>query len=97
MCKLRRHKICWKKITFKTHFSDEKDDTLSAVSGGSFKPEIPIATTSLATVTTPTLNASTNNANTAQTSNLENDDSEYSVKPPNNDSWDKNGSPQKSK
>lgn len=76
--------------------SEEKDETLSAVSGGSFKPEISAASTSHAAVTTPTLTASLNAGNPAQNSTLDNDDSEYSVKPT-NDSWDKNGSPQKSK
>jgi hypothetical protein len=77
--------------------SEEKDDTLSAISGGSLKPEISghITTTSNVTVTTPTLTASSITGNTVPTATPEVDEEEYSVKPQDN-SWNKNSSPQKS-
>lgn len=66
---------------------------MSAVSGGSFKPEI--ASTSHASVMSPALTSSSHAANTAPTAAPEIDDGEYSVKPP-SESWEKNGgSPQK--
>lgn len=77
--------------------SEEKDDTLSAISGGSLKPEIsghPL-TTSNVTVTTPTLTTSSITGNTVPTATPEVDEDEYSVKPQDN-SWNKNTSPQKS-
>ncbi|CAG9804951.1 unnamed protein product [Chironomus riparius] len=77
---------------------EEKDDTLSAISGGSLKPEISghPTTTSNATVTTPTLTASSITGNTVPTATPEVDEDEYSVKPQDN-SWNKNTSPQKNK
>jgi hypothetical protein len=77
-------------------FSEEKDDTLSAISGGSLKPELSLhATTSnAASIATPTLTA-TVTGNSVQTATPEIDDDEFSVKPPDS-SWNKNGSPQKS-
>ena len=75
--------------------SEEKDDTLSAVSGGSLKPEIVSGqpASSHASIVTPTFTAS---SITVPTATPEVDEDEYSIKPP-MDSWDKNGSPQKSK
>lgn len=71
--------------------SEEKDDTLSAISGGSLKPEITGGQmTSNITITTPTLSAA---GSTVPTATPEVDEEEYSVKPP--DSWSKS-SPQKS-
>lgn len=77
--------------------SDEKDDTLSAISGGSLKPETASGqpATSHATLTTPTLTASSMIVNSVPTATPEVDEEEYSIRPP-MDSWDKNGSPQKS-
>jgi hypothetical protein len=77
--------------------SEEKDDTLSAISGGSLKPEIsghPTITSNV-TVTTPTLTASSITGNTVPTATPEVDEEEFSVKPQDN-SWNKNTSPQKS-
>lgn len=78
-------------------YSEEKDDTLSAISGGSLKPEN--VTGQVASVhgniTTPTLTASSILGNTVPTATPEVDEDEYSIKPP-TDSWNKNGSPQKS-
>lgn len=68
---------------------------MSAVSGGSLKPEI-AAATSHATITTPTFTATSITGNSVPTATPEVDEDEYSIKPP-MDSWDKNGSPQKSK
>lgn len=75
--------------------SEEKDDTLSAISGGSLKPEIMSGqpASSHASIATPTFTAS---SITVPTATPEVDEDEYSIKPP-MDSWDKNGSPQKSK
>lgn len=77
--------------------SDEKDDTLSAISGGSLKPDIVAGqqASSHAIITTPTLNASSITGHSVPTATPEVDEDEYSIKPP-MDSWDKNGSPQKS-
>ncbi|XP_070491460.1 F-BAR domain only protein 2 isoform X7 [Chironomus tepperi] len=77
---------------------EEKDDTLSAISGGSLKPEISghPTTTSNVTVTTPTLTTSSITGNTVPTATPEVDEDEYSVKPQDN-SWNKNTSPQKNK
>lgn len=77
--------------------SEEKDDALSAISGGSLKPEIsghPTTTTNV-TVTTPTLTTSSITASAVPTETPEVDEEEYSVKPQDN-SWNKNSSPQKS-
>jgi hypothetical protein len=52
-------------------------------------------TTSHATITTPTLTATSITGNSMPTATPEVDEDEYSIKPP-MDSWDKNGSPQKS-
>lgn len=78
--------------------SEEKDDTLSAISGGSLKPEIGSGqpATSHANLATPTPTASSITGNSVPTATPEVDEDEYSIKPP-MDSWDKNGSPQKSK
>lgn len=73
---------------------EEKDDTLSAISGGSLKPDV-AQMSSHATLTTPTLTASSITGNAVPTATPEVDEDEYSIKPP-MDSWDKNGSPQKS-
>jgi hypothetical protein len=82
------------KLLFSALNSDEKDDTLSAISGGSLKPEI-APTASHATITTPTLTAMSITGNSVPTATPEVDEDEYSIKPP-MDSWEKNGSPQKS-
>lgn len=76
--------------------SEEKDDTLSAISGGSLKPEISgHLTTSSVTVTTPTLTTASITGSVVPTATPEVDEEEFSAKPPEH-SWNKNGSPQKS-
>lgn len=74
---------------------EEKDDTLSAISIGSLKPEIASGqAASSHTITTPTLPGSSITGNVVPTATPEIDEDEYSK--PAMDSWDKNGSPQKS-
>lgn len=73
---------------------EEKDDTLSAISIGSLKPEIASGQPSSSHTITPTLPGSSITGNVVPTATPEVDEDEYS-KPP-MDSWDKNGSPQKS-
>lgn len=84
--------------TFLRCCSEEKDDTLSAISGGSLKPETASGqpTSSHVIITTPTLTTTSITGNSVPTATPEVDEDEYSIKPP-MDSWDKNGSPQKSK
>jgi hypothetical protein len=75
---------------------DEKDDTLSAISGGSMKPEIMSGqpSASLGNITTPTLTATSITASSVPQATPEVDEDEYSIKPQMD--WEKNGSPQKS-
>lgn len=74
---------------------EEKDDTLSAISIGSLKPEIASGQPATShTITTPTLPGSSISGNAVPTATPEVDEDEYSK--PAMDSWDKNGSPQKS-
>ena len=76
------------------HGSEEKDDTLSAISGGSLKPELsgqPMTSNITAAVsTTPTIAG-----NIVPTATPEVDEEEFIAKPPDH-AWNKNGSPQKS-
>lgn len=75
--------------------SEEKDDTLSAISGGSLKPEIAgHQMTSSVTATTPTLTIASITGN-VPTASPEVDDEDFNAKPPEH-LWNKNGSPQKS-
>lgn len=76
---------------------------MSAISGGSLKPELLMAaqattsnmTSTAITTTTPTLTASSITGNIVPTATPEVDEEEFSAKPPDH-SWNKNGSPQKS-
>lgn len=75
--------------------SEEKDDTLSAISGGSLKPELSgqamTSNITAAVSTTPTIAG-----NTVPTATPEVDDEEEFIAKPPDHAWNKNGSPQKS-
>lgn len=76
--------------------SEEKDDTLSAISGGSLKPDMAAGqtVTSNIIITTPTMTTSSLSGNPTSTAAHEVDEDGYSIKPA-SENWEKNESPRK--